>query len=68
MTRVGLVSEPIKSKRHNPIQNTDLLRSSATFAKTPTNLEFEVFGKLRLIEVEIFIGTKCSEIITVNDS
>ena len=63
---VGLIQDTFICNRYHSIENANLLRAFASFAKSSSDLDLERFLELVLVPVEMVIGPKGSKIITMD--
>ena len=67
MAGICLVNKAIWSQSQTAIKDANLVGSVKAFAYTPSDLQFEVFGKLSFVVIQILGGTQGCEVITMNN-
>ena len=68
MARVGFIFEATFSDSNDSVQDPDLVRPSAAFAKASTNLDFKRLSRCLLQLVKILVVAKGREIVPMDNT
>ena len=68
MSWIGFISDTIFGHCNNSIQDAHFVVPFNSLTNSPSDFQLKVLRKFRLQPVEITVGSKCCEIVPVDDA